>query len=75
MGYGHSSLLHTTNILQLSDDLPVVIEIVDVPEKIDEFLPVLKDMMNGDGMVMMEYAHVMFYGPADKKNDAVGAAE
>jgi hypothetical protein len=45
MGYGKSSLLHTTKILRLSDDLPVVIEIVDSEEKINAFMPVLAQMM------------------------------
>jgi hypothetical protein len=68
MGYGHSSLLHTANILQLSDNLPMVIDIVDTAEKISEFLPVLDGMMNGDGMVMMEDVNVVRYGaPEDNK--------
>jgi PII-like signaling protein len=45
MGYGHSSRLHTTKILRLSEDLPFVIEIVDSEEKINEFLPTLDAMM------------------------------
>lgn len=40
-GFGHSSRLHTTKILRLSQDLPVVVEIVDAKDKIDTFLPVL----------------------------------
>src|SRR4030088_844826 len=47
MGFGHSSRLHTTKILRLSQDLPVVVEIVDSQEKIDAFLPVLDSMMSG----------------------------
>jgi PII-like signaling protein len=45
MGYGKSSRLHTAKILRLSDDLPLVIEIVDSKEKIDAFLPVLNTMV------------------------------
>lgn len=45
MGYGKSSLLHTTKILSLSEDLPLVIEIIDSEEKINAFLPVLGQMM------------------------------
>ncbi len=62
MGYGHSSRLHTTKILSLSEDLPLVIEIVDAPDKIDAFLPVL-DGMIGSGLVTLEKIQVLRYGP------------
>ena len=45
MGYGHSSRLHTAKILRLSEDLPLVIEIVDAEEKLAPFLEVLDPMM------------------------------
>lgn len=61
MGYGHSSRLHTTKILRLSQDLPVVVEIVDDPGKIDSFLPVLDGMMTS-GLVTLERAEVRRYG-------------
>ncbi len=61
MGYGHSSRLHTTKILRLSEDLPLVIEIVDSVEKIDEFLPVLDTMMTS-GLVTTERVRVLQYG-------------
>src|SRR5512142_3531834 len=60
MGYGHSSRLHTTKILRLSEDLPIVIEIVDSPEKVDAFLPVLEPMM-GSGLVTLERVQVLRY--------------
>jgi len=65
MGYGHSSHLHSAKILRLSDDLPLVIEIVDSPDKIDAFLPVLDRMMNdsmGSGLVTLENVQVLQYG-------------
>ena len=62
VGFGHSSRLHTAKILRLSEDLPLVIEIVDSPENIDHFLPVLRQMMAG-GMVTLERVHVLQYGP------------
>ncbi len=62
MSFGHSSRLHTTKILRLSEDLPVVIEIVDSEEKISAFLPILDDMM-GSGLVTMEKVQVLQYGP------------
>lgn len=61
MGFGHSSHLHTTKILRLSQDLPLVIEIVDSQEKIDTFLPVLDTMMPS-GLVTMEKVQVLQYG-------------
>jgi PII-like signaling protein len=61
MGFGHSSRLHTAKILRLSEDLPVIIEIVDSEEKIAQFLPVLDGMMHG-GLVTLEKAQVIFYG-------------
>lgn len=60
MGYGKSSLIHTAKILRLSMDLPLVIEIVDVEEKIQEFLPVLDEMMHG-GLVTLEKVRVIDY--------------
>ena len=61
MGFGHSSRLHTAKILRLSEDLPIVIEIVDSEEKINGFLPVLETMM-GSGLVTMEKVQVLQYG-------------
>jgi len=63
MSFGHSSRLHTAKILRLSEDLPVVIEIVDSEGKIKGFLPVL-DAMIGSGLVTMEKVQVLQYGSA-----------
>lgn len=65
MSYGHSSRLHTTKILRLSEDLPVVIEIVESEEKINEFLPILDGMM-GSGLVTLEKVQVLQYGKNGK---------
>ena len=65
MGYGHSSRLHTAKILRLSEDLPVVVEIVESEEKINEFLPVLDGMM-GSGLVTLEKVQVLQYGKNGK---------
>ena len=61
MGFGHSSRLHTTKILRLSEDLPLVIEIVDAEDKINAFLPVLDGMM-GSGLITLEKVQVLHYG-------------
>src|SRR5580765_3199865 len=66
MGFGKSSRLHTAKILRLSVDLPLVIEIVDSEEKINEFLPVL-DKMIGGGMVTLEEVRVLHYRGSDPK--------
>jgi PII-like signaling protein len=60
MGFGKSSHLHTSKILRLSYDLPVVIEIVDSQEKIDGFLPEL-DRMIGGGLVTLEKVRALRY--------------
>jgi uncharacterized protein len=61
MGFGHSSRLHTAKILRLSEDLPVVVEIVDSEEKIRGFLPTLDGMMSS-GLVTLEKVQVLQYG-------------
>ena len=61
MGFGHSSRLHTAKILRLSEDLPLVIEIVDGEDKIREFLPVMENMMQS-GLVTLEKVQVLQYG-------------
>ncbi|MBI3875234.1 MAG: DUF190 domain-containing protein [Verrucomicrobia bacterium] len=60
MGFGAASRLHTAKILRLSDDLPIVIEIVDSEEKINQLLPLLDGMMT-DGLVTLEDVRVLKY--------------
>ncbi len=67
MGFGRSSHLHSAKILRLSEDLPMVIEIVDSQAKIDAFLPVLDKMM-GSGLVTVEKVQVLQYGDDKPKN-------
>jgi PII-like signaling protein len=63
MGFGHSSRLHTAKILRLSEDLPLIVEIVDSEEKIKAFLPVLDKMMaDGSGLITIEKVQVLQYG-------------
>lgn len=62
MGFGASSHLHTTKILRLSEDLPLVIEIADAEDKINAFLPTLDGMMSS-GLVTLEKVQVLQYGP------------
>lgn len=66
MGFGKSSHLHTAKILRLSMDLPMVIELVDTEEKINQFLPDLDRMMGG-GLVTLEKVKVIRYAGTDRK--------
>lgn len=59
-GYGKSNHLHTTRILSLSDDLPVMIVIVDTPENIEAFLPELNGLIN-EGLITTEDVEVLRY--------------
>lgn len=59
-GFGRHSVIHTTNILRLSTDLPIIVEIVDTSEKIQNFLPTLDEMVQ-EGMITVEKAHIVAY--------------
>ncbi|MCU0771546.1 MAG: DUF190 domain-containing protein [Verrucomicrobia bacterium] len=70
MGFGRSSRLHTAKVLRLSEDLPLVIEIVDSEEKINAFLPLLDSMVQG-GLVTMEKVKVIrYHGGSDETRPA-----
>jgi PII-like signaling protein len=62
MGFGAHSRIHTAKLLELSQDLPIVVEIVDAPEKIESFMPQLETMV-GDGLITLERAEVLLYRP------------
>jgi len=66
MGFGKSSRLHTSKILQLSQDLPMIIEIVDSEEKIQAFLPILDQMIHS-GLVTLEKVKAITYRGKSKK--------
>ena len=59
-GFGAHSRLHTAKILRLSNDLPIVVEIVDTEEKIEAFLPLIDDAI-GEGLATVEKVEVRFY--------------
>lgn len=61
-GYGSSSIYHTDKILRLSQDLPIVVEIVEYSERIEKILPQLDEMVEG-GLVTMEKVRVILYRP------------
>jgi uncharacterized protein len=60
MGFGRHSVMHTAKILRLSEDLPMIVEIVDSLEKIEAFLPAL-DAMVPEGLVTLEQVRVIHY--------------
>jgi len=64
MGFGAHSRIHTAKLLELSQDLPIVIEIVDAPDKIEAFMPDLEKMV-GDGLITLERAEVLLYRPGN----------
>jgi PII-like signaling protein len=64
-GFGARSVFHTAHILRLSQDLPVVIEIVDSEEHVDRLLPILDEMV-GEGLVTMEKVRVVKYAPGSR---------
>ncbi len=65
MGFGAHARMHTAAILRLSTDLPVIVEIVDLPERIQAFLPTVDTMVN-DGLVTIEAAEVLLYRKREK---------
>ncbi len=69
MGFGKSSIVHTSKIFALSDDLPLVIEIVDNKEKIESFIPTIKNIFeeaNNGGLITIEYAEIIHYTSSKK---------
>ena len=64
-GYGGSSVYHTDKILRLSQDLPMVLEVVESTERIEQILPRLDEMVDG-GLITLEKVRVILYRPAKK---------
>ncbi len=70
MGFGKSSRVHTSKILRLSLDLPLVIEIIDTEEKVNSFLPAIDQMMKG-GLVTLEKVRVIDYRAGEDSAEPV----
>lgn len=64
-GFGSSSVVHTDKILRLSQDLPIVIEVIESTERIEAILPRLDEMIGG-GLVTLEKVRVILYRPEKK---------
>jgi len=64
-GFGANSVIHTANILRLSQDLPMIVEIVDTEEHVERLRPILDEMV-AEGLVTMEKVTVLRYSPGQK---------
>jgi PII-like signaling protein len=64
-GYGGSSIYHTDKLLRLSQDLPIILEVVEYADRIDKILPRLDEMVGG-GLITLEKVRVILYRPAKK---------
>jgi hypothetical protein len=65
-GFGARSVLHTSHLLRLSEDLPIVIEVVDTEEHVQKLVPILDEMMD-EGLVTLEKARVLRYAPTQNR--------
>jgi PII-like signaling protein len=65
-GFGASSVIHTANLIELSADLPVLIEVVDDQAHIDRLLPILDEMLTGGALVTIERVRVLKYAHRSK---------
>ena len=66
MSYGASSTIHTAKLIDISEDLPIVIEIIDTEEKINNFLPEINRLLDDcgrGGLITIEEVNVLYYSP------------
>jgi len=73
-GFGSDSHMHTAKILRLSQDLPIVIEIIDTPEKIEAFIPIIDPVIE-EGLMTTERIQVRFYRTSQKNEKPVAEKE
>jgi PII-like signaling protein len=66
-GFGAASVIHTAGIVDLSADLPVLVEVVEDQEHVDRLLPILDEMLTGGALVTIEKVRVLKYGPGIPK--------
>jgi PII-like signaling protein len=64
-GFGSSSVYHTDKLLRLSQDLPIIVEVIETQERIDQVLPRLDEMVDG-GLITLEKVRVILYRPASR---------
>jgi hypothetical protein len=65
-GFGGSSVYHTDKLLRMSQDLPIVLEVVETQERIEQLLPRLDEMVDG-GLITLEKVRVILYRPASRQ--------
>ena len=74
MGFGASSRIHTSKIMRLSEDLPILIEIVDVREKLESFMKLIDGSITS-GLATLEKAEIHFYRSGNEKDQEAGATD
>ncbi len=74
MGFGASSRIHTSKIMRLSEDLPILIEIVDVRDKLESFMNLI-DGSIASGLATLEKAEIHFYRSGNEKDQEAGATD
>ena len=74
-GFGASSVIHTASLVELSSDLPVLIEVVDDQAHVDSLLPILDEMIMGGALVTVERVRVLRYAAAKKATAREGGSE
>ena len=67
-GFGASSVIHTASLVELSSDLPVLIEVIDDEAHVKQLLPILDEMVTGGALVTVEPVRVVKYAPSPKQN-------
>lgn len=65
-GFGAASVIHTSSIVDLGSDLPILIEVVEDAEHVDRLLPILDEMIPGGALVTIEKVRVLKYAPGPK---------
>ena len=66
-GFGATSVIHTASLVELSADLPVLIEVVDDEEHVERLLPILDEMIGGGALVTLEKVRVLKYAAGDRR--------
>ena len=72
-GFGASSVIHTASLIELSTDLPVLIEVVEDESHVEKLLPILDDMISGGALVTVERVRVVKYAAGAKRQKPDGA--
>ncbi len=65
-GFGQGKRLHAARVLDLSSSLPIVVEVVDIPERIEKAIPIVEEMVN-EGLIMVTDVAVIQYGRKDPR--------